>query len=279
MSTAFTKDSQFRRLLDNQSEVDLVRLMLEFASDAYNDLDWLECLCEIDRLGHMALQRVSPLPEADLRSRLREVSRLLYDDEGFHGNRSTYHDPRNSYLNDVLARRCGIPISLGILYMAVARAAGLPVYGISTPGHFVLGCQQAGRRLYIDAFSDGDLLRYDQCVERIECITGQSGVLRREHFRPACPREIAVRVLRNLKAAYALQNDWPAVLPVQKRLALLLPHAADEQRDLGLVYLRNGQSPAAIELLEAYARCTCPEQARQIEPYLRTARRMRAELN
>jgi regulator of sirC expression with transglutaminase-like and TPR domain len=279
MSTAFAKDSRFRRLLDNQSEVDLVRLMLEFASDAYNDLDWLECLCEIDRLGQLALDRVARLADADLHERLAEVSRLLYEDEGFHGNRSTYYDPRNSYLNDVLSRRCGIPISLGILYTAVAGVAGLPVYGISTPGHFVLGCEEAGQRLFVDPFSDGDVLRFDQCVRRVESITGQSGTLRREHFRPASEREIAIRVLRNLKAAYALQNDWPTVLPVQKRLALLLPQAADEQRDLGLIYLRNGQSTAAVELLEAYARCTCPEQARQIEPYLRTARRMRAELN
>jgi regulator of sirC expression with transglutaminase-like and TPR domain len=104
-------------------------------------------------------------------------------------------------------------------------------------------------------------------------------VLGDEHFRPASALEIGARVLRNLKAAYVMDNQWVSALPVQQRLALLLPDAPDERRDLGLMYLRTGDPTRALALLEKYlARCS-DEQAQAVQPYLRAARRMAAELN
>src|SRR5690606_25356727 len=109
------------------------------------------------------------------------------------------YDPRNSYLNEVLDNRTGIPITLGIVYLAVAQFAGLPVYGVSTPGHFVLGCHDLDERLYIDPFTDGDVLSPSACQRRVERINDEPGSLDEDDFRPACVRAIAVRVLRNLK--------------------------------------------------------------------------------
>jgi regulator of sirC expression with transglutaminase-like and TPR domain len=280
MPLASCSDIEFGKLLADQTGINLVRLMLEFAVDAYPDLDRRQCLAEIERLGRDARSRVAELgPHATLREKLEAVSDFLYREEGFHGNREQYYDPCNSYLNEVLEHRRGIPITLGIVYMAVAQAAGLPVYGISAPGHFVLGCADLDEELFIDPFSEGDVLGRSGCRRRIERINGEPESMDDEQFRPASVREIAVRVLRNLKAAYAMENRWWDVLPVQQRLTLLLPHLMDEQRDLGLVYLRTGHVCPAIDLLQDYIEQSEPEQGEMLVPYLRAARRMLAEMN
>ena len=178
----------------------------------------------------------------------------------------------------MLSRRTGIPISLAILYTAVARRAGLETYGVATPGHFVVGCGQGSQRLYVHPFQEGEVLDPAACRERIETATGQHGQVSDEHFRPAAPLEIAVRVLRNLKTAYAMADQWKLLLPVQKRFTLLLPGSGDERRDLGLIYLRTGQAHPALEILEIYAR-QCGSEQPSLAPYLRSARRMMAEMN
>lgn len=275
----FSDNPEFCKLVAGQREVDLVHLMLELAGDAYPNLDPVECLMEVDRLGvscgDLRAKRNTQCPG----ERLAEISRVLYDVEGFHGNREAYYEPQNSYLNEVLKRRCGIPISLGILYMAVAARSGLKTFGVNTPGHFVVGCSYADRVWYVDPFSGGDVLDRRACACRIEQMVGRQGVVCDEHFHPAEPLEIAARVLRNLKAAYAMRDRWQDVLTVQRRLVTLLPCVADERRDLGLVHLRLGQPAKALALLEPYL-ATCPsEQAEALRPSVVAARRMAAERN
>lgn len=274
-------EPQFQRLLTGAVDVDLPRLMLELARDACPDLDGDACLAQLDQWGRLAAERLSRLPSsgAGLKDRLQEVSRLLYVEEKFRGNVHEYHDPRNSYLHEVLSRRRGIPISLAVVYVAVATRAGLDAYGVATPGHFVVGCTLAGQTLLVDPFTDGDVLTQAACRHRIERMTGETGVIRDEHFRPATPLEITVRVLRNLKGAYARVDRWAEVFPIQQRLSLLLPNAADELRDLGLVHLRLGQPRPALEILLRYQRECDAEQAEAMVPYVQTARRMLAELN
>ena len=277
--TKLAGDTEFRKLVGGRCDVDLVRLMLEFAADAYPQLDRVGYLLEIDRLGVAVDAGWVPLARPDARERLTKVSRLLYEVEGFHGNFDAYYEPENSYLNEVLDRRVGIPISLGILYMAVAQRAGLRMFGVNTPGHFVVGCHSDGEMLLVDPFTSGDILNRDECRRRIEDTVGQRGIVKNEHFRPAVPRDIAARVLRNLKAAYAMQNRWHDALPVQQRLTALLPHFPQEQRDLGLIYLRTGQPREALNLLEDYVTgCGC-DQAVALESSVRSARKMVAELN
>lgn len=275
-SPPFQGDPEFQKLLSGGGAVDLVSLMLEFAADAYPRLDRGPVAAELDRLGRAARKRLACAERPNERSRLAKLSELLFEEEGFRGDRDTYYDPRNSYLNEVLDRRLGIPISLAIVYQAVAARAGIRLFGIGTPGHFLLGAE--GRAaLYVDPFN-GDVLDRQACRQRIESLLGESGVIIDAHFRPATPLEIGQRVLRNLKAAYVMQNQWLAVLPVQERLTLLADKP-DERRDLGLIYLRIGQAPRAIRLLEEYLRNCEPAQAEELRPYLQKARRMMAELN
>jgi len=275
----FEGNPEFNKLLAGRCEVDLVQFMLELAADAYPDLDRVGCLLEIDRLGVACSDQAAGCTNCDVRGRLSAISQLLYEVEGFHGNRENYYEPQNSYLNEVLARRCGIPISLGILYMAVASRTGLKMFGVNTPGHFVVGCCRAGEVLFVDPFTNGDVLDRDACKCRIEQFTGINESIGNEHFRAAAPLDIAARVLRNLKAAYAMQNCWSQVLGIQRRLAALLPQIPQERRDLGLTYLRLGQPTKALPVLEQYMAVCGSDQAAALQPSLQAARRMIAELN
>ena len=267
------------KLLAGRREIDLVRFMLEIAADAYPDLDHVGCLLEIDRLGVACRDLCDRRAGCPLDERLAAVSRLLYEVEGFHGNRDAYYEAQNSYLNEVLARRSGIPISLGILYMAVAGRAGLKMFGVNTPGHFVVGCCLGGAPVFVDPFNGGDVLDQNACKCRIEQMVGKQDVVRHGHFRAAAPVDIAARVLRNLKAAHAMERRWPQVLRVQKRLSALLPQIPQERRDLGLVYLRLGQPGKALSVLEPYLKVCGSQQAAALGPSIQAARRMLAESN
>jgi regulator of sirC expression with transglutaminase-like and TPR domain len=253
--------------------------MLEIATDAYPQLDRVGCLMEIDRLGVACHDKLARCACADASKRFAAVSGFLYEVEGFHGNREAYYDPGNSYLNQVLSTRAGIPISLGILYMAVAARAGLRTFGVNTPGHFVVGCLTGGEPLFVDPFNGGDVLDRQACAGRIEQALGKCGVVSQEHFRPAGALEIAARVLHNLKAAHALEHDWQHVLAVQQRLAALLPQCPQERRDLGLVYLRLGQPGQALRTWDAYLGACDAQQAEALKPSILAARRMLAESN
>lgn len=280
MSSCFADDIQFQRLLAGEAEVDLVDLLLEFARDSYPSLDPSVSRDAIRQLQDQARDAVAWLGgAAALAERLAEVSRVLYREAGFRGNKDDYYDPRNSCLNIVLQRRLGIPITLGIVYMTVAASCELRVFGVATPGHFMLGAERDGGTLYVDPFDRGQVLSREECLRHVERRLGRQEPLAEQLLRPAHHLEIAARVLRNLKAAYAMRDEWDKMLPVQSRLAMLLPEMSDEQRDLGLVYLRIGRPSEALERFDAYLKVCQPDDAQTLHPYVRSARRMLAERN
>ncbi len=183
MPSPFAGNIEFHKLLAGQTDVDLPQLMLEFATDAYPQLDGSVCLDELDRLGRLVAYELTRLPGSrSLEFRLAAVSRVLYETEGFRGNEEQYYDPRNSYLNEVLERRLGIPISLGVVYMAVAARVDLQVDGVCAPGHFVLTCSDDDERWFIDPFSAGEVLSLESCRRRVESRLGEDQVLSRGAF-------------------------------------------------------------------------------------------------
>ena len=182
MPSEFASDVEFQKLLAGSDDVDLVRLMLEFAADAYPQLDAANCLAEIDRLAVRASQCVQKHAAEELPAQLAALGELLYRDEGFHGNDTDYYDPRNSYLNEVFARRCGLPISLAIIYTAVADRVGLPVFGVNTPGHFMVACHTGRHPLYIDPFRGGEVLTQTECRRRVQENLGRASVLEEHDF-------------------------------------------------------------------------------------------------
>ena len=228
--------SDFEALVSKPDEaLDVARIALVLATDAYPDLDagvylaWLDATAEA--IADAADLRM-PLSE-----RLAMLDRQLFEVEGFRGNRGSYHDPRNSFLNDVIERRTGLPITLSVIYLEVGWRLGLPLVPVSFPGHFLVA-STGSRRVFIDAFSRGVRVPPDELVARLASITGSVAQARRHLPRaiaPASRREVAMRILRNLRGIYDRRGDLDRVLVVYNRMVALDPKDATVLRERGHV--------------------------------------------
>jgi regulator of sirC expression with transglutaminase-like and TPR domain len=233
----------------------LAEACLLVAQDAYPDLDVAAHLHQLDAIAAGFERGIAR--ESAVEARLEALNDHLYGELGFHGNAEDYYDARNSYLNDVLARRTGIPITLSVVHLEVARRVGLSMQGVSFPGHFLVRVRVGGRTLVLDPFGRGAPQSEAALRERL----GQ--VLPRppepdepidRYLEAASPREIVARVLRNLKAIH-VRNDAPErVLDVLNRLLLVAPEATGELRDRGLVYARLECFRPALADLQSYLR-------------------------
>jgi regulator of sirC expression with transglutaminase-like and TPR domain len=205
-------------------------------------------LAELDRLAAVARPR---LAGRGLREQLARLARLLFDEQGFRGNTVDYYDPRNNFLNEVLARRLGVPISLALVMVEVGRRAGLTVYGVGLPGHFVVGASAGDERVYVDALNAGAELDAAGMIRLIEAALGGPAVLDREWLRPVTPREFVGRLCANLQGAYLLQNDLARAIRATER-QFLFGGDPDSLRDLGFLYIQTGQLQRAASALESY---------------------------
>jgi len=223
---------------------------LALAAEEYSGLDVRAFLDRLDALAERVKQRVGD--DVRIASLITAVREVLYEDEGFRGNEKDYYDARNSYLNQVMERRLGIPITLSLLFMEVGRRAGLPLAGVGFPGHFLVKLELGhGPDLFIDAYNGGELLTADECVARFKhLVHGREFDPR--FLQPVPARQILARMLHNLKRIYVEQGDDVRAYWVIDRLLLLNPDAMDEVRDRGLVEARLGLKPAAARDLEAY---------------------------
>ena len=241
--------TQFQELVAAPSPP-LAEAALAIAAEEYPDLDPAACLAELDRLGALAVRRAPVARRAA--TTLRAVREVLFEDEGFRGNEKSYYDPRNSYLNEVLDRRLGIPITLSLVFLEVARRAGLELAGVGFPGHFLVKlAPEAGPEIFIDPYNAGELLTAEECVARFKNVS-QGRDFDPRFLQAVSPRQILGRMLHNLKKIYVEQGDDVRAYWVIDRLLILAPDAADEIRDRGLVSARLGLKPAAARDLEAY---------------------------
>ena len=251
------------------SEIDLTRAALVIAAAEYPELDidaYARRIAELGRLAEAHLRGAG----SD-RERAFELIRFLFVDQRFTGNQQRYDDPRNSYLNDVLDRKLGIPITLALVYMLVGRYVGLDVVGVGFPGHFLAKVVGAKEDIIVDAFS-GTVLTRDACRERLRALMGGAASLELEqHLRAATSREILKRMLTNLKIVAIRARDHERALAWCERIALLTPDDPLELRDRGLVYEQMGAFGAAIRDFERFLELAPDDpSARAIE--LRTAR-------
>jgi regulator of sirC expression with transglutaminase-like and TPR domain len=175
------------------------------------------------------------------------LNALLFGEEGFRGNEAGYYDPRNSYLNEVLDRRLGIPITLSLVYIEVGRRAGLQLDGIGLPAHFIVG----GADLLIDPFNCGRLLSWADCQELLRQAFGTSAELEAKHLAPTPPRHFLARLITNLKVAYHREGDFAKALRASEQLSVVLPTAA-ELRDRGMLRFRLGDLKGATADLTQY---------------------------
>jgi regulator of sirC expression with transglutaminase-like and TPR domain len=232
--------------------IPLAEAALAVAAEEYPGLDVTAYLRAVDALAARAEARLLP-PPRPAAAVLSAVKTVLFEEEGFRGNQEAYYDPRNSFLNEVLDRKLGIPITLSILYIEVAGRCGLSLQGVGFPGHFLVKCPASASTgdLFIDPFNGGDVLGPDECLARFR------GALHGREFDPRFlegvgPSQILTRMLHNLKKIYVESGDDMRALWVIDRLLLLQPSNLEERRDRGLVAARLGGTASAVKDLGAY---------------------------
>ncbi|HUG78371.1 MAG TPA: tetratricopeptide repeat protein [Burkholderiales bacterium] len=249
----------FAQLLGrDDGHIDLARACLMVAQDVYPGLDVERYLGEIER---MALRlRGSIGPQGGAEERVVALNRYLFEELGYRGNAGDYYDPRNSYLNEVIDRRTGIPITLAVLYLELGRRAGLPLEGVSFPGHFLVRLRLRAGMLVLDPFSGGAPLSEDELRERLQRVIPEGFVDRlpvaelplEEFLEPATKRQILARLLRNLKGIYRERDKPEQMLDVLNRMLVVAPESSAELRDRGIVYQRLECYRAALKDLSAY---------------------------
>ncbi len=183
--------------------------------------------------------------------RLETLIEYLYVESGFQGNQSDYYDPRNSYLDEVLERRVGIPISLGAMVKEVGRRVEIPLEGVTFPAHFLLRHARLPG-VYVDPFNHGRLLSLPDCKVLLERVTRGRVPFRRDLLKPANNRQILVRMLANLRAIYADRGDVVRTLAALDRILLLVPGSANALRERGVLLIEAGAIRGGLDDLEIY---------------------------
>ena len=276
------------------ADPDLGRATLLVARLEYPHLDPAPYLKRLDRMGHEVRRRLAERP-GTLSDQFATLSTYLYEDQGFRGTRVHYEDPRNSCLNQVLDRRCGIPVTLAIVFLEVAKRAGVPAAGVGFPGHFLVRGRPeptapARLPLVIDPFDRGRPLSESDCRELLRRSSTDEAEFDLGLLAPSNPRQILLRVLGNLKRMYVQLRSFPQARNVTELLLALNPSGVSDLRDRGLLAYHMQDFSGALRDLEAYLRATArtgTEAARttqeagheQIWEHIKTLRRRVASLN
>lgn len=255
--------STFLLLAQRPGEDDLAEAALELSRLEYPTLRSEEVLADLQRMAERAggLVQGTAMP-GDVLSHVQALGQHLFDAEAFTGNLSDYEDPRNSYLKDVLARRTGIPITLSIVYMHVGRRVGLWLEGVNFPGHFLVRCKgmlgdaAPTEDIILDPFHGGIVLTERDCGRLLAKHAGERARFDRSLLAPAFKTQILVRMLLNLKRAYAKLRAFSRARDVSNLLLALEPSSYTELRDRGLLSYQLGQYGQALADLERYLALT-----------------------
>ena len=242
---------EFTREVDRpQGEVDLARAALLVAREEYPQLPVERYLGRLDQLAEEVKDRLDN--ETAPPVVLQELVATLYHRNGFRGNRKAYYDPRNSFLSDVLDRRTGIPLTLGMVVLEVGWRLGLPLEGVNFPGHFLVRLRGEGLNLLLDPFDRGRIRFEDQAQELLDRVYGGMVRVRDDFLRSASRRDMLVRLLTNLKGVYVNVHDHRRALAAVERILIIHPTAPAEIRDRGTLLARMGRTEEALEQLEWY---------------------------
>jgi regulator of sirC expression with transglutaminase-like and TPR domain len=231
-------------------EVDLALAALLIAAEEYPQLNPDQYLRRLDLLAELVRDRLAD--ETAPLMVLQELSRVLFEQEEFRGNTDAYYDPRNSFLNDVLDRRLGIPLTLSIVMLEVGWRLGLPLEGVNFPGHFLVRFVGESANLLVDPFQRGEIRFEDQAQALLDRVYGGAVRLQPKYLRPAGRKDMAVRLLANLKNVYLNARDDARAVAAIERILLVRPDATDEVRDRGMLLARLGRTDEAVTDLERY---------------------------
>jgi regulator of sirC expression with transglutaminase-like and TPR domain len=273
----------------------LAHAALVIARIEYPRLDVDSYLAKLDAMGECARKAIERETEktADTSalSCIKAVNDYLFNDLHFVGNREKYEDPRNSCLNEVLDRRTGIPITLSVVYMEIARRAGLHIDGVNFPGHFLVRCPDLGKRggsgIIIDPFHGGALLSEHDCRLLLQRHVGSEVAFNKSLLAPTTRVQIIVRMLLNLKRIYVHMRSFPQARDVTELLLAVTPSALSELRDRGLLAYHLNDVTGALRDLQTYLKLSrmsemdkeAREEHEQIWEHVKTLRRRVAALN
>lgn len=261
---------------DHELELDKAALLI--AAEEYPRLDIELYLAQLDSFAETARKRDDVF--ADPLIRIMRLGNLLFDELGFRGNSDNYFDARNSFLNDLIDRRTGIPITLSVVMMEVARRIGLKLFGVGMPGHFLVKYADDKQEIFIDPFHSGRILNEERCREMVEEMYNGEMKFHHSFLYASAKKQILSRMLQNLKGIYARAKDHHKTLGVIERLLLINPDSAVEIRDRGMIHFATGRYLQARNDLENYLRLTPQaEDEKEIKELLTQLRQRQAQLN
>jgi regulator of sirC expression with transglutaminase-like and TPR domain len=245
---------EFRRAVERPEEaLDLGRAALAIAASEYPRLDTTAYLARIDELAIAVTKHLTGDESGPHRS-IAALNYVLFQKCAFRGNRDDYFDAKNSFLNEVIDRRIGIPITLSVLYMEVARRIGLPLLGVGFPGHFLVKYLGDREEIVIDPFNGGDIRTPDSLQQLLAGLYGKPVALSPQLLDPVTKRQILRRMLNNLKFIYLRQRDLVKALAALDRMTIAEPNLAEDLRERGQVYLALEYFPQAKTDFESYLR-------------------------
>jgi regulator of sirC expression with transglutaminase-like and TPR domain len=240
----------YQEVQQPEAKISLERAAFYIALEEYPTLDIAAYTQRLDQMAKELRQRL-PAEPYPLRI-LQTINEYLYQHLKFVGNTAHYYDPRNSYLNDVLDRRLGIPISLSLVYLGLAARIDFPMIGIGMPGHFLIRPTLADMELFVDPFHAGEILFLQDCQQRIDQIFQQPVRFRPEFLAPIGNRQFLARMLTNLKMIYLEQSNLLKALAASERVLMLFPETPWELRDRGVLYYRLNRLIEARHDFESY---------------------------
>ena len=241
---------QFSKLGNKaDDQIDLAKAALLISKLAYPKIEETEYLKRFDEMGERLRKRVEN--ETDPVRKVGELNRIVFEEEKFHGNTKDYYDPDNSFLNRVLERKKGIPITLSLVQLEVGKRGEMDIRGIGLPGHFITAYYHPLGRIFTDPFNHGEMLTEQECKRRIVEHLGQVSNVG-QFLRPVSSREFLVRMLRNLKAIFASIGDDLLAFQMIHWILTLVPHSPDELRERGYLYEMMGNSEMATADLGRY---------------------------
>jgi regulator of sirC expression with transglutaminase-like and TPR domain len=263
----------------DDEKIDLLCAALNIARLEYPDLQIKPYLARVDALAARVAAKAGQ--GGDEAETIAALNQVLFVEEGFRGNADDYYDPRNSFLNDVLDRKTGIPITLALVYMEVARRVGFPLFGVGMPGHFLLKHYDAeGRQLVLDPFQQGRLMTPDDCQQQLDRIYGGQMRLAPEMLVAITRRQMLVRMLANLKTIYLARRELRRALAIVDLVLAVYPRSAEDVKQRAVLRYNLGQTRGALLDFEDYLKMA-PEasDADEIRQTALAIRRQMAAMN
>lgn len=269
MSTHGSADFRtlFSQLIkDPEEDLQLDLAALYLAGEEYPEIDIPSNLAQLDSFAAEVSQLVSY--EAAPADVARAIAAYLYEELGFHGNSGQYYSPDNSFLNRVLETRTGIPITLSLLFLEVARRLGLRCSGVGLPGHFIIGLDDTGE--YLDPFNAGVSLSTEDCRALVDRMSAGSLEWRDEFLAPYTKRDILFRILNNLKAVYMQVREYTKAVGVIQRMSIISPGLPSLYQEQAWCHAEQQEYRLAIGVLEAYLeKAGNPDDSRQVKDQIK----------